>query len=50
MIMGNAITLPACRILYIPKNYNLLTQNTPPEISRQLRKCYSTVLAYKADR
>lgn len=39
-----------CRILYIPKNYNLLIQNTPPEISRQIRKCYSTVLAYKADR
>ena len=38
------------RILYTPKNYELLIRNTPPEISRQLRKCYSTVLAYKADR
>jgi hypothetical protein len=37
-------------ILYTPKNYELLIRNTPPEISRQLRKCYSTVLAYKADR
>ena len=35
-------------ILYTPKNYELLIRNTPPEISRQLRKCYSTVLAYKA--
>lgn len=33
------------RILYTPKNYELLIRNTPPEISRQLRKCYSTVLA-----
>ena len=38
------------RILYTPKNYELLIRNTPPEISRLLRKCYSTVLAYKADR
>lgn len=26
------------RILYTPKNYELLIRNTPPEISRQLRK------------
>ena len=38
------------RILYTPKNYELLIRNTPPEVSRQIRKCYSTVLAYKADR
>ena len=37
-------------VQHTPKNYELLIRNTPPEISRQLRKCYSTVLAYKADR
>ena len=38
------------RILYTPKSYELLIRNTPPEVSRQVRKCYSTVLAYKMDK
>ena len=49
-IRGHHISKSFLRILYSPRNYELLIQNTPPEISRQLRKCYSTVLAYKADR
>lgn len=42
---GYRINKGFLRILYTPKNYELLIRNTPPEISRQLRKCYSTVLA-----
>lgn len=49
-IRGHHISKSFLRILYSPRNYELLIQNTPPEISRQIRKCYSTVLAYKMDR
>lgn len=37
------------RVQYYKKAYNKLVEHTPPEISKQLRKCYSTVLLYKLD-
>ncbi len=37
------------RVQYSREVYSLLVENTPAEISKQLRKSYSTVLLYKLD-
>lgn len=42
-------TKDCMRVQYYKKAYNKLVEHTPPEISKQLRKCYSTVLLYKLD-
>lgn len=37
------------RVLYTKEHYELLIRHTPPDISRQLRKCNSTIMAYKGN-
>ena len=38
------------RVQYCKKAYERLVANTPPQVSDQLRKCYSTIRLYDLDR
>jgi hypothetical protein len=38
------------RVQYCKKTYERLVANTPPQISNQLRKCYSTIRLHDLDK
>lgn len=38
------------RVQYCKKTYERLVVNTPPQISNQLRKCYSTIRLHDLDK
>ena len=48
------ISIPAAyaimRVQYCKKAYESLVANTPPQISNQLRKCYSTIRLHDLDK
>ncbi len=50
LMIGIPAAYAIMRVQYCKKTYERLVANTPPQISNQLRKCYSTIRLHDLDK